>query len=507
MKIVRLSITLAAAVILAAACACTNKDNPSGHEGEQQEQEQGGGSETGPDTYKFVASALKGKWEAGDVIYVHGNMGSWSETITLSAADISSDGKTATGKLGEVTSKPAEPDGLYAAWPYEAVKDVKKKIGSKTSFEKCDGLLTVAYLSGDTFNFIDVASSLTFKVTGDYDSYALCAGDRDGMEVTDFCVDYTSKGMEIEQRENTGYPFKYGSVKSGETVKIWLPGGMSFAGGLYLYFGKGDSWSAVYSIAGNVALEYGKARELGDISSALKAYDGPAPRIPQIVSCTKLTVGLNELSGICLGEGEEFLWAVGDDGDLAKISFEGEVLYKFHISGDTEDVSRNPETGDLLIGLEPNGVGIVRGPDFNTKASTLFTVAECNNYGNSGIEGLTYYKDGMVYAGAQSNSHLFRCDLKSGQVLWQKKMYDKKKVSEIAGLCYDAEKDWLWIIDSENKKVFVYTGDAESLIGAYPIDGSNPESVCLDRKHGRLWVGDDYGETSYLYRYELSGLE
>ena len=66
-------------------------------------------------TYKFVASPLKEKWVAGDQIYVHGSLGSMAQTITLTADDISSDGKTASAYLGDITEYTVDPDGLYAA--------------------------------------------------------------------------------------------------------------------------------------------------------------------------------------------------------------------------------------------------------------------------------------------------------------------------------------------------------------------------------------------------------
>ena len=36
---------------------------------------------------------------------------------------------------------------------------------------------------------------------------------------------------------------------------------------------------------------------------------------------------------------------------------------------------------------------------FNKRAKALFTIPEAAGYGNAGIEGLTYYKDGLVFAG------------------------------------------------------------------------------------------------------------
>ncbi len=465
------------------------------------------GETPGVTTYKFVATPLQGKWKEGDKIYVHGKMGSWSEVVTLSASDISADGRTATSELHDVTQDSFEPDGLYAAWPDEAVKHINSKIGTKTSFECCEGLLGVAYLSGDTFNFIDAASSLTFSVSGGYDRFALSANDRNGVIVTVFEVDHSSKGTSMKQKQNSGYPFLYGDITAGSPVKVWMPGSMSFKGGLTLHLGKDGQWPAAYIIEGDVVLEPGKTLDLGDISSSLIAYEGPEPKMPVMGESTKFTVGFNELSGLCLSEDEDFLWSVGDNGDLARLSFEGEVISQVHIGGDSEAVTRDPRTGDLLIGLEPDGIGIVKGPGFNERATTLFSIPAAKNFGNAGLEGLTYYKDGLVYAGTQSNSALFLCDLESKQVLWQKNLYNKELVSEIAGLCYDPLTDWLWIIDSEAKKLFVFTGDVSTFLGAYPIKGDNPESLCVDHKNSCVWVGDDYGSTSYLFRVDFTGLD
>ena len=215
----------------------------------------------------------------------------------------------------------------------------------------------------------------------------------------------------------------------------------------------------------------------------------------------------NELSGICLSADGDFIWAVGDDGELAKLTLEGGVIESHYISGDAEAISRNPETGDLLIGMEPDGVGIIYAPDFKGHTKTLFSVAKAKNYGNAGIEGLTYYKDGMIYAGSQTDSRLFCIELATGTVLWDKAMYDKQCVSEIADLCYDPLTDWLWIMDSERKMILVFNGDTTQFLGAYSVSGSNPESVFVDHMHSCVWVGDDYGNPSYLYRYDFTGLD
>lgn len=467
-------------------------------------------------TYKFVASDLQGSWKAGDQIYVHGNVGTEAEVITLAAGDISADGKTATAKVTTAAETPVDPDGLYAAWPADAVYEFKGILKVKTTFQNCQKQLTIAYLKDDTFQFIDVSSLISFTVNGDYDQFALAGNDRAGLNIIRFEVEYSSAKKTFNYKLNDGYPFLYGNIQGG-SAKIWLPGDFSFKEGYTIFLGKGDKWTAMYKVDGKVDLTAGQEKNLGNISGSLTAYEGLPPRMPRQGDHKKYTVKFNELSGLCLTEDQDLLWSVGDDGDLAKLSLEGEVLYKFHIGGDAEAVSRNPETGDLLIGLEPDGVGVVKGPDFNTRVSTLFSIPKASNYGNAGTEGLTYYKDGLIFVGTQTDSRLFLCDLKTKKVLWDNALYNKERVSEIADLCYDPLTGWLWIIDSESKKVYVFAVDhsetdgkwsvSMDYVGAYPVDGSNPESVCVDHKHSCIWVGDDYGSTSYLFRYEFEGLD
>jgi len=468
-----------------------------------------------PGIYKFVASPLKGTWEAGDQIYVHGNLGTNIQTVVLTATDISQDGKTATATLDAVTESYYEPDGLYAAWPAQAVYMYKGVLKTKTTFENCEGLLTQSYLTDDTFTFIDVSSPIRFTVDGDYDSWAMCSNERNPVCITRFECEYSSLNKAFNYKQNDGYPYRYGSIVSG-AGEIWLPGDFAFPNGFTLFFGKGGSWTAAYKETAERKLTAGEVLNLGKITP--EAYEGLPPTMPRQGEGTKYKVEFNELSGICLSEDGTFIWGAGDNGDLARISFEGEVLSEVHIGGDAEDISINPVTHDLLIGLEPDGVGVVKAPDYNTRVSTLFSIPACKNYGNAGIEGLTYYKDGMIFVGSQSNSHLFLCDLDSKAVLWEAKLYDKNRVSEIAGLSYDPLTGWLWIVDSESKKVYVYavdhTIDGEGkysvqmdYLGAYPIVGTNPESVCVDQIHHCVWIGDDADYPSYLYRYEFSGLE
>ena len=235
------------------------------------------------------------------------------------------------------------------------------------------------------------------------------------------------------------------------------------------------------------------------------------------------TVKFNELSGLCVDLGGEFLWALGDGGEIARISIDGELLNKAGLrtttgsSIDSEGLSVNYDTGDLLIGGEPNVVCRIPASSIDgffaestfKGVESLFSISDAKGFGNSGAEGCTYYKDGLVYLGTQTGSYLYCCNIETGEVLWRKGLREMHGViTEIAGLCYDPLTDWLWVVDSEAHKFFALSGDAEHLYGAYLLSTrSNEESICVDHKHNCVWIGDDYGSTSYVYKYEMTGLE
>lgn len=493
------------ASLLSMSCAVSCKKEPEPEQKDIKEPAKPEGPQSG--TYTFTASPLKGKWEAGDQIYIHGSYGPAAKTITLSPSDISADGRTASVLLEDVFEFTLAPDYLYAAWPAEAVLESDGLMTINTEFSEYDRLLTLAYLNGTDFAFADVSSGLKFKVTG-YEDFALSGNQRPGLRFTSYTAQYSSESSYFLGHKDDGYPFLYGKAVEGE-VLLWFPGTVKVNDGVTIYFGNSGSWTKSYTNTEISRLSAGTVTDLGDISAELVSYSGPAPAMPEIGNRTKYTLSFNELSGLCISEGKDFIWGLGDSGDLVKISFDGQLINSpVHIKGDTEAISIDPETGNLIIGMEPNTVGIVSAPDFD-KRTDLFKIADASKYGNAGQEGITYYKDGLIYCGMQTNSELYCISLATGEVQWKKVLRQIFPViTEIADLCYDPLTDWLWIVDSEAKKIFALTGDAETLLGAYAIKHpDNPEAIAVDHAHSCIWVGDDYGSTSYLYRYEFTGLD
>ena len=68
--------------------------------------------------------------------------------------------------------------------------------------------------------------------------------------------------------------------------------------------------------------------------------------------------------------------------------------------------------------------------------------------------------------------------------------------------CRDVALEWY------PHKIFVFSGDATTLLCVYPLKTkSNEEGIVVDRSRHCVWIADDYGSPSYLYKYEFSGMD
>lgn len=479
-----------------------------------------------PGNYIFTASALKEKWVVGDQIYIQGGYGPTAQVITLEAGQLSADGKTATVALdGDLFKYFASPDPFYAVWPASAVQKQDGLTGPIIEYSVFNTHLTQAYLKDSDFAFKDITSAIFFTVSGDYDRVIIAGTQRPGLRFNSYKTEYSSAKVTPAKPKDDGYPFREEELSTGEN-SIYFPGGITFTGGFTLYFASGDNWTASYTYSEEAKLKPGQILELGDISGQLEPYEGGKPHMPEVVNVTKYAVSFNEFSGLCLSEDASFLWTIDDNGKLGRIDLTenvGTVLESWSLGGDPEGISIHPETGDLIIGNEePVSVGIVKAPvSKGDKQTIIFKIYEARGYGNAGMEGITYYKkDGdkdLVYCGAQTDAMLFLCDLNAPvdgnkyTTLVQEGISLRKRftgVLEIAGLSYDPLTDWLWMVDSEAHKIFVFSGDASELLCSYTLKTrSNEEGIVVDHSRNCVWVADDYGSTSYLYKYEFSGLE
>ena len=224
--------------------------------------------------------------------------------------------------------------------------------------------------------------------------------------------------------------------------------------------------------------------------------------VPSMGGYTVVDVDVEELSGLCFNADSTMLLSCGDQGVVKSISFDGAVSEMLVYDADMEGVTLDPATGDLYLAIEgEQHVYKLAAPDYKT-VSDAFPVQEAidDNYRNGGLEGVEYYKDHILFVGSQEHAHLWQYRF-DGTLLSKVSLSDF--ATEVAGMCYEPEADYLWIVDSNVRKIFFCTPDG-SLLASYDVPMiENAESICVDRARGCVWVGSDE-DSPKLYRFEFS---
>ena len=241
-----------------------------------------------PDTKVAVSDAGKTTWEVGDEILVHGEGSSNRMVVTLTADDISDDGKKATITVEGITPYDRSDKGytstLYASYPAGVVSTGNLYYYSR--FAETNHLLMAAYNEGDVLVFYNLCGVISFTVRGDFDSYTFAGNNgetvgyekyqsrlaaTDGDPVLQF--DYPSDG-------GTSGPLTTisGEVAAdGTTVNyVCIPNGADLTKGFTLKFKDGSEVTKIATTSSAVNLERNKILPLGDITSRLETYVPPA---------------------------------------------------------------------------------------------------------------------------------------------------------------------------------------------------------------------------------------
>ena len=141
-----------------------------------------------------------------------------------------------------------------------------------------------------------------------------------------------------------------------------------------------------------------------------------------------------------------------------------------------------------------------------TRSSTPYFIQEAvqGNFENNGLEGISFYKDSLLFVGSQEDALLWTCKLDGSIVARRSLMSETSLIEEIAGLCYDPSKNWLWVTDSDACKLFLFSANTFDLLASYDIPSiENAESICIDRTHNCIWVGSDE-DSPKLYKFNFT---
>ena len=245
-----------------------------------------------PDSKVAVTDAGKTSWEVGDEILINaGANGNERVTVTLTASDISADGKKATI---EVPSSLAPYDrssdrGIvstyYAMYPAAAV--APGTLYYNQAFTNTNDKLMAACNVGDTFVFYNLNGIISFKVSGTFDKYVFYGNNDETVsyDVYPVRVRDDGDGPEVSYykpadtyKNPTALTQVTGNLTAdGTTVNyICLPGGANLTGGFTIKFYSGSTISHIATTNTAVNVEHGKILPLGDISSRLVEYVAPS---------------------------------------------------------------------------------------------------------------------------------------------------------------------------------------------------------------------------------------
>lgn len=259
-----------------------------------------------PDTkLDLNTSTGKSTWEVGDQIMVHGGEdGADFEVVTLTAGDISADGRKATISftLDPYDRKDAKVESkYYAQYPASAVP-TGDNMYYECRFNDTKNLLMGACDVGDTFVFFQLSGIITYKVSG---SFATAVFSGNNKEAVGYDV-YQARIRKDEGKDVRCYYWKPGNgsgtpvastvytsvpATDGTTLNyIYLPSGsgatdkynvsysgVNFTNGFTIKFldSNGDEVKRVStSTAKNI--HAGEILNLGDITSHLYTYVPPA---------------------------------------------------------------------------------------------------------------------------------------------------------------------------------------------------------------------------------------
>ena len=241
------------------------------------------------DTKISVSDEGKTQWKVGDEIMIHGGTdGKLRQKVTLTADDISADGKTATITFemepydrtdANVVSK------FYAQYPASLVPE--GSMYYECRFTATNDFLMAACDVEDTFVFYNLCGVISYKVDGEFDKVAFVGNNEETVGYSSVyqvrvrldagedapSVNYNKPG----NGSGNPVPMKAfeADVDLDGTNYIFLPAGANFTGGFTFKFYDGDELVQIAKTSTPVEIKPGQILALGDISDKLEEYVAP----------------------------------------------------------------------------------------------------------------------------------------------------------------------------------------------------------------------------------------
>ncbi len=237
-----------------------------------------------------ISDTGKVTWEVNDQILFHGKWigGQYSYTATLSEANISQDGKTATVTIEDFTKGSPTGDqasNIYAIYPASAVAADNGATNWRAThpFNTSNAPLMVGYnkeTDGTSFTFINLCGLIAFSVEGEFDNYELHGNNDEvvGYDGYQAEVYWTTNGTQSTNLTKGGTPLTSISAPlnaDGTTVHYaCIPNGVTFTKGFTFKFKDGNSTVKIKKTEKTVTIPRNGLLNLGKITN-LEDYEAP----------------------------------------------------------------------------------------------------------------------------------------------------------------------------------------------------------------------------------------
>ena len=228
-----------------------------------------------------------------------------------------------------------------------------------------------------------------------------------------------------------------------------------------------------------------------------KKAEQPVPKEFTLSTYEIFPTGMGEMSGLCLNQKKDGLYAVGDEGDIYEIGFDGKTR-KIIMNGESHDWEGVDCHGSDILLMEETESSI-----FRLSGDRLSLIAKVDVPGGGvegkGPEGIMCVRD-TVYVGNQEKpARIVKYSLKSKKAC---EWFDIDFVTRfISDLSYDPVDDTMWIIDSKGFAIYHCTLGGR-LIATYHVPFVvKGEALAVDHANKIIWVGSD--KTSELYKIPI----
>ena len=241
------------------------------------------------DTKIAVAEDGKTTWKVGDEIMIHGGTdGKLRQKVTLTADDISADGKKATITF-EMEPYDRTDAGVvskfYAQYPASLVPE--GNMYYECRFTATNDFLMAACDVEDTFVFYNLCGIISYKVNGEFDKVAFVGNNEETVGYSNVyqarvrlesgkdapSVNYNKPG------NGSGDPLPMKAFEAEVDLEgtnyIFLPAGAKFTGGFTFKFYDGVDLVKIATTETAVEIKPGQLLALGDISDKLEDYVVP----------------------------------------------------------------------------------------------------------------------------------------------------------------------------------------------------------------------------------------